>query len=74
MPGNSRWAKSFFFGQARLGLASKGKGAARGSGFAIPDFTDHHDIGILPEDGAESHGKGQAAALSAAGGPGGDGQ
>ena len=28
-------------------------------GFSIPDFTDHYDIGILPEDGAEGHGKGQ---------------
>ncbi len=29
-------------------------------GLAIPDLTDHYDIGILPEDGAEGHGKGQA--------------
>ena len=28
-------------------------------GLPIPDFTDHYDVGILPEDGAEAHGKGQ---------------
>ncbi len=28
-------------------------------GFAIADLTDHYDIGILPEDGAEGRGKRQ---------------
>ena len=29
-------------------------------GLAIPNFTDHYDVGILPEDSTEGHGKGQA--------------
>ena len=28
---------------------------------AIPDLTDHYDVGILAVDGAESHGKGQTS-------------
>ena len=33
------------------------------SGFTVAHFTDHDDVGVLPQDGAQGVGKGQADLL-----------